>query len=262
MGSRAALRCATVPPMASQPRGPVQMAPGRSSPGTYAPGHRSALPAVDDRLVAPESHAQVVDGVLIRTMGATPPHATRHFAVAHVFAGALADGYEGAVDMLTRTDEDNDLGPDVSIFPVGIDPATGGRRLEEIAFEVLDNERLSHATGKAEKLVARGVRRVGCVRIADRTVYEWNHDAEGWTSLAPAHEIVDRCLRVPIPAGALVDRVLAARGLPFDEAARARIDGCDDVAVLNGWLHRAATAAQRDEVFGGAMTPRSALVPR
>jgi hypothetical protein len=44
--------------------------------------------------------------------------------------------------------------------------------------------------------------------------------------------------------------VLAARGLPLDEAARARIDGCDDVAVLNGWLHRAATAAQLDEVFG------------
>lgn len=294
--------------MSSQPRGPVLMAPGRSSPSTYAPGHRTALPAVDDRLVAPESHAQVVDGVLIRTMGANPPHATRHFAVAHVFAGALADGYEGAVDMLTRTDEDNDLAPDVSIFPVGIDPATGGRRLEEIAFEVLDSERLSHATGKAEKLVARGVRRVFCVRIADRTVYEWNHDAEGWTSLEPTHEIVDRCLRVPIPAGALVDRVLAddvvaqallaarnrvlehallsretrgeargeargevrgeargeargvgralltvlaARGLPLDEAARARIDGCDDVAVLNGWLHRAATAAQLDEVFGG-----------
>jgi len=140
---------------------------------------------VDDRLVAPESHAQVVDGVLLRTMGANPPHATRHFAVAHVFAGALADGYDGAVDMLTRTDEDNDLAPDVSIFPVGIDPATGGRRLEEIAFEVLDTERLSHATGKAEKLVARGVRRVFCVRIADRTVYEWNHDAEGWTTLEP-----------------------------------------------------------------------------
>jgi hypothetical protein len=185
------------------------MAPGAASARAFAPGHGSVLPAVDDRLIAPESHAQIIDGAVVRTMGANPPHATRHFAVAHVFAGALAPGYEGAVDMLTRTDEDNDLAPDVSIFPEGTDPTTGGRLLEEIAFEVLDTERLAHATGKAEKLIARGVRRVFCVRIADRTVYEWDHTAEGWTSLDPTFEITDRCLRVPIPAGALIDRVLA-----------------------------------------------------
>ncbi len=185
------------------------MAPGFSTTSAYAPGHGITLPAVDDRLIAPESHAQIIDGVVVRTMGANPPHATRHFAVAHVFAGALAPGYEGAVDMLTRTDEDNDLAPDVSVFPSEPDPVTGGRRLEEIAIEVLDTERLSHATVKAEKFITRGVRRVFCVRIADRTVYEWNHAAEGWTPLAPTDEITDRCFTVPIPAGALVDRVLA-----------------------------------------------------
>ena len=46
------------------------------------------------------------------------------------------------------------------------------------------------------------MRRVLCVRIADRTVYEWNHAAEGWTPLAPTDEISDRCFTVPIPAGA------------------------------------------------------------
>jgi hypothetical protein len=44
--------------------------------------------------------------------------------------------------------------------------------------------------------------------------------------------------------------VLAARGLTLDEAARGRIDGCDDVVVLNDWLRRAMTATQFDEVFG------------
>ena len=195
--------------MPSQPRAPALLAPGASTHGAYTPRHGASLPAVDDRLIAPESHAQIVDGVVVRTMGANPPHATRHFEVAHVFAGVLAEGYSGAVDMLTRTDEQNDFAPDVSVFPVGDDPVTGGRRLEEIAFEVLDTERLSHATGKAEKLVARGVRRVFCVRIADRTVYEWNHEAEGWTTLEPTEEITDRCFRVAVPAGALVDRVLA-----------------------------------------------------
>jgi hypothetical protein len=41
----------------------------------------------------------------------------------------------------------------------------------------------------------------------------------------------------------------AARADGCDEAARARIDGVA-TSLLNGWLHRAATAAQRDEVFG------------
>ena len=153
-------------------RSPKWLAPGAPTAGAWAPGAGQRLPAVDDRLVAPESHAQIVDGVVVRTMGANPPHATRHAEVTHVFAGALADGYAVAVDMLTRTDELNDLAPDVSIFPAEEDKTTGGRKLEELAFEVLDTERLSHATDKAEKLVARGVRRVFVVRIADRTVYE------------------------------------------------------------------------------------------
>jgi hypothetical protein len=80
-------------------------APGASTHAAYAPGSAQRLPAVDERLVAPESRAEIVDGVLYRTMGSNQPHGTRHFAAAHVFAGALADGYEGAVDMLTRADE-------------------------------------------------------------------------------------------------------------------------------------------------------------
>ncbi len=84
---------------------PMLFAPGASTHAAYAPGSAQRLPAVDERLVAPESRAEIVDGVLYRTMGSNQPHGTRHFAAAHVFAGALADGYEGAVDMLTRADE-------------------------------------------------------------------------------------------------------------------------------------------------------------
>jgi hypothetical protein len=185
------------------------LAPGASSHGAYAPAKGQSLPRVDERIVAPEAHAEIVDGVLYRTMGANPPHATRHFAAAHLFAGVLADGYTGAVDMLTRADDDTDAAPDVSIFPSALDPATGERQLEEIAFEVLDTERLAHTTRKVEKFAARGVRRLFAVRIANRAVYEWDHAHHDWTELDAQSEITDTCFRVPVPVRALVDRVLA-----------------------------------------------------
>ena len=199
------------------PFGSALLAPGPTSSAAYAPGRDQPLPAVDERLIAPEARAELIDGVLIRTMPSNQPHGTRHFEAAGLFFGVLADGYSGAVDMLTRIDDDTDAAPDVSVFPSAPDPATGGRQLEEIAFEVLDTERLAHATRKIEKLAARGVRRLFAVKVATRSVYEWDHPHGDWTQLADDAEIVDRCFRVPLPVAALVDRVLAddtvARGL-------------------------------------------------
>lgn len=203
--------------MSSQPRGPVLMAPGRSGVSAYAPGRDALLPAVDDRLIAPESHAQIIDGAVIRTMGANPPHATRHADVTLVFAGALAPGYE------------------------------------------------------------------------------WDHAAEGWTTLAPTDAITDRCFSVSIPVAALIDRVLAddvvarallasrngvieralaaressgeargeargraamllrilaKRGVAVDESTAARVLACEDVSTLEAWFDRATTATRAGEVFG------------
>ena len=194
----------------SSPRTPtVLLAPGASGAAMYAPGRGAPLPAVDDRLVAPESRAEIVDGTVYQTMGSNQPHGTRHFAATHVFAGTLADGYEGAVDMLTRADENSDAAPDISVFPSGEDEVTGGRKLEEIAFEVLDTERLGHATTKVEKFAARGVRRLFAIRVAERKVYQWDHAHGDWTELADGDHITDRCFRVPLPVAAFVDRVLA-----------------------------------------------------
>ena len=71
--------------------------------------HRERLPAVDDRLVAPESHAEILDGRVIRTMGSNQPHGMRHFEATGLFFSTLADGFAGAVDMLTRLNEGSDL---------------------------------------------------------------------------------------------------------------------------------------------------------
>ncbi len=203
------------------------------------PPSTSCLPAVDDRLVAPESHAEIVDGRVYRTMGANPPHATRHFDIAHAFAGVLAEGYAGAVDMLTRADEESDAAPDVSIFPSAPDEKTGGRQIEEIAFEVLDTERLAHATDKVEKFAKRGVRRLFAVKVGSRKVYEWDHTHHDWTELDAAAEIVDRCFRVPLPVAALVDRVLAN-----DTVAKALLAARN--RVIEGALaEREARGAQR-----------------
>jgi hypothetical protein len=43
--------------------------------------------------------------------------------------------------------------------------------------------------------------------------------------------------------------VLSARSIPVSNEARARIEGCTDVAMLDLWISRAATVSSTDEVF-------------
>ena len=200
--------------MSSRPSRPVLLAPGAlsSSVGVYAPGRhdrRPELPAVDERLVAPEAHAEIVGGVVYQMMGANPPHATQHLQIARIFGDCLAPGYEAAVDMLTRATKKTDAAPDVSVFPEGPDVVTGGRKLEEIAFEVLDTETLDHVTRKTRRLARRGVRRIFALRVTDHAVFEWQHARREWEELAAESEIRDRCFVVPIPVRAFVRRVLA-----------------------------------------------------
>jgi Putative restriction endonuclease len=216
-------------------------APGSvaSSGAAYAPGRHERLPAVDERLVAPESHTEILDGRVIRTMGSNQPHGMRHFEATGLFFSTLADGFAGAVDMLTRLNEDSDAAPDISVFPSAPDATTGGRQLEEIAVEVLDTERMSHATNKIEKLALRGVRRLFAIRVASRTVYEWDHAHGDWTELAADAVITDRCFRVPIPARALVDRVLAD-----DTVARAMLASGN--RVISAALDERREAGLRD----------------
>jgi len=124
------------------------------------------LPDVDDRLAPPETRVEYLDGKKIITMPAHRPHATKHSQIAVVASAHVAEGYEVAVDMLTRTSKTSDFAPDVSVFPSAPDPKTKGRQLEELAFEVASKQALSVPTIKARKLVARGVRRVFCVLLA------------------------------------------------------------------------------------------------
>jgi hypothetical protein len=142
-------------------------------------------------------------------MPADPEHATKHGKVTVVVGAHVAEGYELAVDMLTRTSKTSDFAPDVSVFPSAPDPRTKGRQLEELAFEVASKQALKVPTDKARKLIARGVRRVFCVLVKKGRLLEWSTAIDGWATVPRTSSIHDPCLVRPLPVAALLDAALA-----------------------------------------------------
>jgi hypothetical protein len=195
--------------------------------------------------VAPESNAQIIDGRLRLMPGAHEGHALEHTEVALLLRGCLAPGYRVAIDMLTRMTRTTDAAPDVSVFPVERDAKTGGRKLEEIAFEVLDAESEAHVTAKAEKLAKRGVRRLFYVRVGDHAVFEWSHDDAAWRVLTEDAVITDRCFTVPVPARALANEILAN-----NTVAEALLRG------RNAVIEAAMAARERDGRIAGERNGR------
>jgi len=165
---------------------------------------RPDLPAVDARLVAPESRYEIEDGRVRYVAPADEPHATRHSKLSALLEAHVADDFDVACDMLTRTSQLEDMAPDASVFPLARDPETGGRQLEELAFEVASTESLADAGRKAHKLVARGVRRVFVFDVERRRAFEWSEQLMGWRMLEHDGVIEDRALAVPLPIEALV----------------------------------------------------------
>jgi putative restriction endonuclease len=201
---------------------------------------RARLPAVDDRLAPPETRLEYLEGIELFAAPADPAHATLHAKLAYLLEAHVAKGYVAAVDLLTRTDEATDFAPDASIYPVALDRRTGGRRLEELAFELSDKQALSVATKKARELARRGVRRVFCLRVGAGRLLEWSRATDGWQPLANGASVDDRCLVRPLAVRALVDaaagdasvvaalrarRVPALEALLREEEAKGRAEG-------------------------------------
>jgi Uma2 family endonuclease len=189
---------------------------------------RVSLPAVDDRLIAPESRFEIIDGKLEYVPPAHEPHGTRHSEVCALLEAHVVEDYDVACDMLTRTSEQSDFAPDASVFPIERDPATGGRRLEELAFEILSSERLKHAAEKARALSARGVRKVFAIDVEKKRVLVWSVATNAWEMVPTSGAIVDPAFAVPLPIAALagaaqaddaVARALLARKHPVIETA-------------------------------------------
>ena len=240
----------------------------------------SELPDVDERLVAPETGYEIEDGRVVHVPPAHEPHGVYHSSVDRLLGGHRADGYEVAVDMLTRTSRVDDIAPDISVYPSERDPRTGGRQLEELAFEVVSTESLAHAGRKAAKLVSRGVRRVFAIDVENRRALEWSKELGEWSILDRRGKLEDPALAIPVRVETLVDTalvddaiahalrlrrhpeflaeraegraegraeallvVLASRGLEPSEDERRRILEERDLARLERWLATAATCA-------------------
>jgi Putative restriction endonuclease len=163
-----------------------------------------ALPAVDDRLVAPETRYEILEGRVVHVAPADPPHGTRHSKVSALLEAHAGLEFTVASDMLTRTSERSDVAPDASVFPSAPDPRTGGRQLEQLAFEIVSTQSLAQAGRKAAQLAARGVRRVFAIDVERGRALEWSAALGSWTVLDPASQIADPALDAPLPVEALV----------------------------------------------------------
>jgi Putative restriction endonuclease len=244
------------------------------------------LPAIDERLVAPDTRYEIYDGELVYVPPADPPHGTRHVQIAALVEIHAGPEFEVAADMLTRTSKIDDIAPDVSVYPEAPDPGAGGRQLEQLAFEIVSTESLGRAGRKAAKLSGRGVRRVFAIDVEQSRALEWSVALGAWCELDAAGHIDDPALAVPLPVDSMIhaaraddavarallakrnpvlevvrasDRaegraealiaILAARGLSLDHAVRARILGERDLARLDRWIARALAGATTGELF-------------
>jgi hypothetical protein len=167
------------------------------------------------------------DGELVDVSPADPPHAARHLQLAALIEAHTGLEFEAAADLLTRTSKVDDVAPDVSVYPDAPDPRTGGRQVEQLAFEIASTQSLGHAGRKAAKLADRGVRRVFAIDVERSRALEWSAELATWRELDPAGHIEDPALEVPLPIQAMihaakaddaVQRALIAKGNPVLEA--------------------------------------------
>jgi hypothetical protein len=91
-----------------------------------------------------------------------------------------------------------------SIYPLARDTVTRGRQLEELAFEVVVTESLTHAGKKAARLSGRGVRRVFAIDVEHGRCLEWSVAVDGWEILGADAAIEDPALVPSLPIRDLV----------------------------------------------------------
>jgi hypothetical protein len=166
---------------------------------------------VDDHLVEPEiTRDEIIGGRRMVAPPAEPPHATKKVDLRFVLRAHVAPGYRAAADLLTRHDQISDFATDVCIYKDGVDPDTGARHLEEIAFEIVSEQNERVVTEKAVRMHRRGVRRIFSVWVkGDQRVCAWASEGNRWLPLDRASSIEDPCFVRPLSVAALLDATAA-----------------------------------------------------
>ncbi|HEX9943678.1 MAG TPA: Uma2 family endonuclease [Thermoanaerobaculia bacterium] len=217
-------------------------APGSPGSSLRLPG-RGSFPGVDDHLVEPEvTRDEIIGGRRVVAFPAQPPHATQQTRLDYVIQAHVAPGYRAATDLLTRHDEESDFASDTCVFKDGVDPTTGGRYLEEIAFEVVSEQNERYVAEKALRMHRRGVRRIFTVWVKDQRVCEWSPESQSWRPLEAGSRIEDPCLVTPLAVAALLDAAAA------DNAVVEALVAKENPAIRK----REATARSEGEAEGEA----------
>ncbi len=205
-----------MPAMDENHRGYNLKAPGQGSGSSSLrlPG-RGPFPPLDEHLVEPEvTRDEIIGGRRIVAMPANPPHANQQLVLDQVLATHLAPGYVGAVDLLTRHDVDSDFASDACVYKEGVDPETGTRHLEELAFEVVSEQNTADVSEKSFIMHRRGVRRIFAIFVkGKKRVCEWSPESRSWRLLDVSSSIAAPCLLKPLPVAALLDAAVAANAV-------------------------------------------------
>lgn len=169
------------------------------------------FPPVDEHLVEPEvTRDEIIGGRRVVALPAEAPHAVQHSKLNYVVRAHVAPGYVASLGLLTRFDQDSDFASDVCVRRAGVDPQTGKRHLEELAFEVVSEQKEQVASEKAPRMHRRGVRRIFAIFLKSRQICEWLPEGQGsWRPLGLASEIEDSCLAKPLAIAALLDAAAA-----------------------------------------------------
>jgi len=205
------------------PSGHYLLAPASGpSAALQLPSHSqsTAWPEVDDHIVQPETREEMVRGRMVFAQPANPPHGESHFKLDYVLGAHVAEGYVGATDLLTRLGPQSNFATDTCIRREGIDPSTGTRWLEELAFEVVNEQSMRDITERAEDLSARGIRRLIAIFVKTGEVREWSAKKGEWESLALESELRDPTLRQAIKVRALLDAVEADNAVAWGLKAK------------------------------------------
>jgi hypothetical protein len=187
---------------------------------------RGGFPPLDEHVVRPETREEMVRGERIYAQPALEPHADEHFRLDFVLGGHVSLGYVGSTDLITHVLHGSDFASDTCIRRNGKDPATGGRFLEEVAFEIVHEQALNKVTERAEDWSRRGVRRVFAIFVKKGTVDEFLPSTTKWRPLDLGGFISDPCLVRPLSVKGLLDAAVAK-----DEVARG-LEAQDNPAIL------------------------------